>query len=56
MIDKSELTQEEKTELRRIALEKRKQQLEKEIAEVEKQNNELKDYKKVNYKIKEYFQ
>lgn len=55
MIDKSELTESEKIELQRIALEKRKQQLEQEIEDIKLKSIGLKNGSQSLEQLKQYF-
>ena len=55
MIDKSELTEDEKTELQRIALEKRKEQLEQELEDIRLKSIGLKNGKSSLNQLGQYF-
>ena len=55
MIDKSELTESEKIELQRIALEKRKQQLEQELEDIKLKSIGLKNGKKSLNQLEQFF-
>ena len=55
MIDKSELTESEKIELQRIALEKRKQQLENELEDIKLKSIGLKNGKKSLNQLEKFF-
>lgn len=55
MIDQSQLTESEKMELQRIALEKRKQQLEQELEDIRLKSIGLKNGKQSMEKLKNYF-
>ena len=55
MIDKSELTESEKIELQRIALEKRKQQLENELEDIKLKSIGLKNGKKSLNQLEQFF-
>ena len=55
MIDKSELTEDEKIELQRIALEKRKKQLEQEIEDIKLKSKGLTNGKQTLEQLKQYF-
>lgn len=55
MIDQSQLTESEKMELQRIALEKRKQQLEQELEDIRLKSIGLKNGKQSMEQLKQYF-
>ena len=55
MINQSELTEEEKTELQRLALERRKEQLEQELEEIKLKSQGFKKGKQSVEQLKQYF-
>ena len=56
MLDKNELTEAEKIELKMIALQKKKEQLEQEIEDIELQKRGFKNGKKSIEQMVQYFQ